>query len=131
MATAAAVTAPLVAAVGTSALAGMAHDGIDSVPETGTWLLQKGERVVTSQTSAKLDETLDRVNQQSTQGASFSPVINMNVNGDPSDTQIAMMKQATTEGAKLGYQQAASDLASGKGSISKAMMRWNTNRRTG
>lgn len=61
MATAAAVTAPLVAAVGTSALAGMAHDGIDSVPETGTWLLQKGERVVTSQTSAKLDETLDRV----------------------------------------------------------------------
>ncbi|QMD80811.1 phage tail tape measure protein [Escherichia coli] len=131
MATAAAVTAPLVAAVGTSALAGMAHDGIDSVPETGTWLLQKGERVVTSQTSAKLDETLDRVNQQSTQGASFSPVINMNVNGDPSDTQIAMMKQATAEGAKMGYQQAASDLASGKGDISKAMMRWNTNRRTG
>nr|WP_282916304.1 phage tail tape measure protein [Escherichia coli] len=131
MATAAAVTAPLVAAVGTSALAGMAHDGIDSVPETGTWLLQKGERVVTSQTSAKLDETLDRVNQQSTSGASFSPVINMNVNGDPSDTQISMMKQAMAEGAKLGYQQAASDLASGKGDISKAMMRWNTNRRTG
>ncbi|WP_154820363.1 hypothetical protein, partial [Enterobacter hormaechei] len=73
----------------------------------------------------------DRVNQQSTQGANFSPVINMNVNGDPSDTQIAMMKQATAEGAKLGYQQAASDLASGKGDISKAMMRWNTNRRTG
>lgn len=131
MAAAAAVTTPLVAAVGSSALAGMAHDGIDSVPETGTWLLQKGERVVTSQTSAKLDETLDRVNQQSTQGANFSPVINMNVNGDPSDTQIAMMKQATAEGAKLGYQQAASDLASGKGNISKAMMRWNTNRRTG
>lgn len=131
MAAAAAVTTPLVAAVGSSALAGMAHDGIDSVPETGTWLLQKGERVVTSQTSAKLDETLDRVNQQSTQGANFSPVINMNVNGDPSDTQIAMMKQATAEGAKLGYKQAASDLASGKGDISKAMMRWNTNRRTG
>lgn len=131
MATAAAVTTPLVAAVGTTALAGMAHDGIDSVPETGTWLLQKGERVVTSQTSAKLDETLNRVNQQSSQGASFSPVINMNVNGDPSDTQIAMMKQATSEGAKLGYQQAASDLATGRGDISKAMMRWNTGRRTG
>lgn len=131
MATAAAVTMPLVAAVGTSALAGMAHDGIDSVPETGTWLLQKGERVVTSQTSAKLDETLNRVNQQSSTGANFSPVINMNVNGDPSDTQIAMMKQATAEGAKMGYDQAASDLASGKGNISKAMSRWNTNRRTG
>ncbi|MBD8790966.1 tail tape measure protein [Pseudomonas syringae] len=45
------------------ALAGMAHDGIDSVPEDGTWLLQKGERVVTSQTSAKLDATLARINE--------------------------------------------------------------------
>lgn len=40
-------------------LAGMAHDGIDSVPQTGTWLLQKGERVTTAQTSAKLDKTLN------------------------------------------------------------------------
>lgn len=43
------------------ALAGMAHDGIDSVPETGTWLLQKGERVTTAQTSAKLDKTLNDI----------------------------------------------------------------------
>lgn len=40
-------------------IAGMAHDGIDSVPQTGTWLLQKGERVTTAQTSAKLDKTLN------------------------------------------------------------------------
>lgn len=43
------------------ALAGMAHDGIDSIPETGTWLLEKGERVTTASTSAKLDKTLDDV----------------------------------------------------------------------
>lgn len=43
------------------ALAGMAHDGIDSIPETGTWLLQKGERVTTAQTSAKLDKTLNDI----------------------------------------------------------------------
>ena len=43
------------------ALAGMAHDGIDSVPQTGTWLLQKGERVTTAQTSAKLDKTLNDI----------------------------------------------------------------------
>ena len=36
--------------VGT-ALQGRAHDGIDSVPETGT-RLQKGERVTTAKTSA-------------------------------------------------------------------------------
>lgn len=131
MGAAAAITMPLVAAVGTSALAGMAHDGIDSVPETGTWLLQKGERVVTSQTSAKLDETLNRVNQQSTGGKNYAPTFQFNVNGDPSDTQIAMMKKAAADGAKMGYQQASSDLATGKGDISKAMSRWNTGRRTG
>ena len=37
----------------------MAHDGIDSVPQTGTWLLEKGERVMTAQTSAKLDSKLN------------------------------------------------------------------------
>lgn len=47
------------------ALTGMAHDGIDSVPETGTWLLQKGERVTTASTSAKLDKTLDDVSKGS------------------------------------------------------------------
>lgn len=60
-ASAAAFAAPLVAGVSTAALAGMAHDGIDSVPETGTWLLQKGERVTTAQTSAKLDKTLNDI----------------------------------------------------------------------
>lgn len=60
-ATAAAFTAPLVAGVGAAGLAGMAHDGIDAVPETGTWLLQKGERVTTAQTSAKLDKTLNDI----------------------------------------------------------------------
>lgn len=43
----------------TLALTGMAHDGIDSVPQTGTWLLEKGERVMTSETSKKLDQKLE------------------------------------------------------------------------
>lgn len=46
-----------------AAVMGMAHDGIDSVPQTGTWLLEKGERVTTAETSAKLDATLDRIGQ--------------------------------------------------------------------
>ena len=49
-------------------VAGMAHDGIDAVPETGTWLLQKGERVTTAQTSAKLDRTLEQVAQGGASG---------------------------------------------------------------
>lgn len=61
MATALTVTGPLASAVGMTALAGMAHDGIDSVPEDGSWFLQKGERVTTAQTSAKLDAMLSRI----------------------------------------------------------------------
>lgn len=49
-------------------IAGMAHSGIDSVPQDGTWLLQKGERVTTAQTSAKLDRTLDQVSSSTSTG---------------------------------------------------------------
>lgn len=61
-----------------AAIRGMAHDGIDSVPQTGTWLLEKGERVTTAQTSAKLDNVLSSIqgSQQSQQSA--PPVVNLN-----------------------------------------------------
>ncbi|RTX31048.1 phage tail tape measure protein [Pseudomonas aeruginosa] len=74
-ASAAIATAPMVAGVAASALAGMAHDGIDAVPETGTWLLQKGERVTTAETSAKLDRTLDDV--RANQSIGGAPTINL------------------------------------------------------
>lgn len=72
---AASTTAPMVAGVASAALAGMAHDGIDSIPETGTWLLQKGERVTTAETSAKLDSTLDSI--KSGNGSAGAPVVNV------------------------------------------------------
>ncbi|MGO3214763.1 MAG: hypothetical protein ACTIJ4_01535 [Halomonas sp.] len=37
---------------------GMAHDGWDSLPATGSYWLEKGERVSTAETSAKMDDTL-------------------------------------------------------------------------
>ncbi|WP_241375090.1 phage tail tape measure protein, partial [Klebsiella pneumoniae] len=83
MASVAASTAGIVSNI---AAVGMAHDGIDAVPETGTWLLQKGERVTTAATSAKLDATLDRVATQSTGGGTiYSPTITIPINGNPSD----------------------------------------------
>ncbi len=63
------------AAIGNINMTGMAHDGIDSVPKTGTWLLEKGERVTTAETSAKLDATLDRVARG--QGGSGGVVVNL------------------------------------------------------
>lgn len=44
----------------TLSLTGMAHDGIDSVPKEGTWLLDKGERVLTSTQADNLDAFLAR-----------------------------------------------------------------------
>ena len=76
-ATAAGITAPMVAGVAASALAGMAHDGIDSIPEDGTWFLQKGERVTTAETSAKLDSTLSRIQANQGEQGQGQPVVNL------------------------------------------------------
>ncbi|HBY9477682.1 TPA: phage tail tape measure protein [Klebsiella pneumoniae] len=118
---AAAAAGVFMTAIG-SALHGQAHDGIDSVPETGTWLLQKGERVTTAKTSAKLDATLDRIANQSTGGATYAPSMSFYVNGDPSDAQIAMMKKAASDGAQMGYQKAVQSIATGQGDLHRALM---------
>ena len=132
MAAAAAITAPLVAGVSVSALSGMAHDGIDSVPETGTWLLQQGERVTTAKTSAKLDATLDRVNKQTSNGGGGTYAPQIYVNGDPDARTIEMLKQAVRDGAQLGYKMVNDDLASGKGKTSKSLSGgWGVRRKAG
>lgn len=120
----AATAAAGVLAIGVgTALQGQAHDGIDSVPETGTWLLQKGERVTTAKTSAKLDATLDRVANQSTGGgAIYSPTINIPINGNPSDATLALIRKAADEGAERGYRKAVNSVASGQGDLHKALM---------
>lgn len=88
-AAAAAVVAGLanVSAIQSQTFTGMAHDGIDSVPQDGTWLLQKGERVTTANTSAKLDAVLERIDarqrmgresaSQSGSSAPAAPIVNV------------------------------------------------------
>lgn len=124
-----------VALIAGQTIVGMAHDGIDCVPETGTWLLDEGERVVTVQTSATLDSTLERVQQQkqedreaSANGFNYSPIIQ--VNGNPDDRTILMIQNAVKQGAKEGYQMFVSHLSSGQGQVSKALGNgWGTSRR--
>ena len=60
MATALAATMPLAASVMTTALAGVAHGGIDRVPREGTWLLDRDERVLQPQANKDLTEFLKR-----------------------------------------------------------------------
>ena len=44
-------------------ISGMAHSGIDHIPEDGTWLLKKGERVIDDRTNADLKNFLETSNK--------------------------------------------------------------------
>jgi O6-methylguanine-DNA--protein-cysteine methyltransferase len=68
-------------------IAGMAHDGMKSIPEDGTWLLQKGERVVDRQTNKDLTNFI--------QNASGAPQVNMTVNINGGDAES--VEKATPE----------------------------------
>lgn len=62
-AAAAAATAPMVAGVASTALMGMAHDGIDNIPREGTWLLDGGERVLNPNQNRDLTHYLRSANE--------------------------------------------------------------------
>lgn len=88
---------------------GMAHDGWDSLPKTGTYFLEKGERVVTGETSAKLDRTLDITNDANARvesmmlrseglmnrpgdgGAGFSAVVHVDARGATNPAETAQV----------------------------------------
>ncbi|CNG44151.1 tape measure protein [Yersinia intermedia] len=114
-----------------TALAGMAHDGIDNVPATGTWLLQKGERVTTAATSAKLDATLGAIQERrETAGGEFNYSPTIQVNGDPDQRTLQMLESAVQRSVQQGYALMVNDLAKGQGKVSKAIgAGWNTKRR--
>jgi hypothetical protein len=71
----ASVAAAMGGLVSNIAAVGMAHDGIDRVPQSGTWLLEKGERVTTAATSDKLDSVLSSIQQ----GGGTAKPMNVNV----------------------------------------------------
>lgn len=99
-------------------LLGMAHDGIDAIPETGTWLLQKGERVTTAATSAKLDRTLSDLQYSSGGSASAdspsTPAIqqHISVQGSADEATLSRIQEAAKQGAQLGYQMVLRDFRS-------------------
>ncbi|HII2245784.1 TPA: hypothetical protein ACYZ1G_003739 [Escherichia coli] len=52
-------------------VSGMAHDGIDNIPREGTWLLDKGERVVDQRTNGDLKDFLSA---QKSGGGNSQPI---------------------------------------------------------
>lgn len=131
IASVAAATAGIISSI---SAVGMAHDGIDSVPETGTWLLQKGERVTTAATSAKLDATLERVARDTSSGGGGGDTneFNFNVNGSISERERLMLEQTVTRAVILARKDRVADTTSGTGPQSRAMRsNWNVRRKVG
>lgn len=92
--------AGIIAATG---LKGMAHSGIDKVPETGTWLLEKGERVVTANTSARLDAVLENISRQRENGSfgNQTPQVNSSVSVVITNEGTVEQRQDDTGGNEI------------------------------
>ncbi|MBA5907931.1 hypothetical protein [Vibrio parahaemolyticus] len=100
--------------VGAQAVMGMAHDGIDTVPREGTWLLDRGERVYTNQSAQKIDSMYNRVmgGESGSQGEAKQPW-SIIVHEAPAGTTAEvddekrviaiMMKDANSGGQYISY----------------------------
>ncbi|MGG5932674.1 hypothetical protein [Salmonella enterica] len=84
----------------------MAHDGIDHVPREGTWLLDKGERVVDRRTNADLKAYLankqkgSRVNNVVVNSNSSLTVNNNGQDGDDKAMDYSAMVNTLGESIK-------------------------------
>lgn len=99
---AAAATSPMVAAVSASALAGMAHNGMDNIPKEGTWLLDGGERVLNPNQNRDLTKYLaDKSGGVGGGGSPISISVPVTVQGQPgmSDAEAASQGRAIGESA--------------------------------
>lgn len=127
MATVASATAGIVSTIQGTELAGMAHDGIDRVPQEGTWLLDRGERVLTAEQadrSDKVDRAIASIaegQRSAGQGAlpgegELPPIY---VDARQSSDPVAM-EQAARRGAEEGYRKVFEDVAT-NGAIRRAL----------
>ncbi|HDR1800060.1 TPA: hypothetical protein QB572_001680 [Pasteurella multocida] len=70
-------------------LSGQAHSGIDNIPREGTWLLDKGERVVDSRTNQDLKKFLTSQSRTQNQGNRTAPVyVHVNNQGQPMKASV-------------------------------------------
>ncbi len=65
-------------------MSGQAHAGIDYIPREGTWLLDRGERVVDSRTNADLKQYLSKSNGGSGGGSSVSVNVPLSIQSESS-----------------------------------------------
>ena len=92
MATVAAQTASIIANIQSASIAGQAHDGMMSVPKTGTYILEKGERVVSAETTKKMDQKLA--------GFGSDPQVNLRVI-NAYDSSVMQEYMGSSEGERI------------------------------
>lgn len=104
---AAAATAPMVAGVASSALMGMAHNGLDNIPREGTWLLDGGERVLNPNQNRDLTQYLRNANDAGS-GSGRAGGININapvtVQAQPGMSDEEARRQGEMMGQSLAQQ---------------------------
>lgn len=94
--------AAFVAATGAQQLAaikGQAHDGLDRIPSTGTYLLEQGERVVGSRLNQDLSEFLavqrgEGSSTTTTNSVTNAPVINLSFGSDVDENTVSQNRGA-------------------------------------
>ncbi|MFP4863501.1 phage tail tape measure C-terminal domain-containing protein [Providencia rettgeri] len=159
MAAAITATQPLaltISALSTAGLTGMAHSGIDKVPQTGTWLLEKGERVMTQNTSARLDKMLEDLSKsmtpdqyamknihpanQTTNNSNQESMTQNNITvhsapitiqGNPDNKTIELIEQSQKKAIKQAIDVAAAQIIKGDGKLGNAMRGTYNGRKTG
>lgn len=84
MAAVASAGVQLLSSITSITMSGQAHAGIDYIPREGTWLLDRGERVVDSRTNADLKQYLSKSNGGSGGGSSVSVNVPLSIQSESS-----------------------------------------------
>lgn len=99
-----AATTPMVAAISSlasSSILGQAHGGWDSLPKTGTYNLEKGERVVSSSLNRDLTRYLERAERSETNGGSITIHAPVTVQAQPGMSNQDAQRQGSMMGKAL------------------------------
>lgn len=123
MAAIAAAGGALISQITSATMTGMAHDGITEIPQEGTWLLQKGERVLSAQQNADFTNYMrNGGNGGGTGSGGVTIHQNIQVSGNGDKALNDAMARAAKDGAEQGYHKVLSDTNS-RGPVSRSIGR--------
>lgn len=114
--------ASLISQITSATMTGMAHDGITEIPQEGTWLLQKGERVLSAQQNADFTNFMrgGSTGAPTSSGGNVTQYITVSGAGDQALADA--VQRATADGAEQGYNKVLTDVTN-RGNVSRKIGR--------